>query len=215
MSVGDIDLVLEDLSIGGGLGGSTRINRFAVKASSALDGDRIDVDGQTSMAIDQLPLGAVSYEMTFRVGGVDAAAVGALQRKIEEMGDNPDPMAAYASLEPATQRLFAAGLEIDIEQLDVTLPQGTMTSVMQFSFKESDPATFDWSSLLLNSEASIDVSVPAEVVETFAQGNPQAALVIGAGYLVKRGDVYVMEARLKKGLLTVNGAPIPIPLGAM
>jgi uncharacterized protein YdgA (DUF945 family) len=215
VSVGDIDMVVEGVSIGGGLGGSTAISRFAVKGSSVLDDDRINVDGQTSMAMEQLPLGAMSYDMTFRLGGVDAAAMGALQQKISDMGDNPDPMAAYALLEPAAQRLFAAGFEFDIERLDVTLPEGTMTSVMQFSIKEGDPATFDWSSLLLNSEASIDVSIPAGLVETFAQGNPQAAMVIGGGYLVKRGDDYVMEARLKKGLLTINGAPIPIPLGAM
>ena len=58
-------------------------------------------------------------------------------------------------------------------------------------------------------------AVPAELIELLADGNPQLALVIGGGYLVRRGDNYVMEARLKKGLLTVNGAPIPIPLGIM
>jgi len=34
------------------------------------------------------------------------------------------------------------------------------------------------------------------------------------GYLKKEGDVYVMDADFKKGLLTINGAPIPIPMGA-
>jgi hypothetical protein len=34
------------------------------------------------------------------------------------------------------------------------------------------------------------------------------------GVLKKEGSVYVMDAKMKKGLLTVNGAPIPIPMGA-
>ena len=38
-------------------------------------------------------------------------------------------------------------------------------------------------------------------------------MIVGGGYLLKRGDAYIMDAQLKKGLLTVNGAPIPIPLG--
>ena len=59
------------------------------------------------------------------------------------------------------------------------------------------------------------MSIPADLVDMVAQGNPQAAMVIGGGYLVKRGDVYVTEARMEKGLLTVNGAPIPIPFGAV
>jgi hypothetical protein len=44
--------------------------------------------------------------------------------------------------------------------------------------------------------------------------DPQAGALVGMGYLKKEGDVYVMDAQMKKGLLTVNGAPIPIPMGA-
>ena len=40
-------------------------------------------------------------------------------------------------------------------------------------------------------------------------------MAIGGGFLVKRGDAYVMNAEMKKGLLTVNGAPFPIPFGAV
>jgi hypothetical protein len=32
------------------------------------------------------------------------------------------------------------------------------------------------------------------------QANPEAAMVIGGGYLVLRGDAYEMKAQLKKGL---------------
>jgi uncharacterized protein YdgA (DUF945 family) len=153
--------------------------------------------------------------MAFSLDGVDAEALGILQSKISELGVDPDPMVAYAAVESEAQALFAAGFDFKIDRLDVTLPQGTVTSAVQFRFAESDAASFDWSSLLLNTEASIDFSVPAELIELLADGNPQLALVIGGGYLVRRGDNYVMEARLKKGLLTVNGAPIPIPLGLM
>jgi hypothetical protein len=37
--------------------------------------------------------------------------------------------------------------------------------------------------------------------------------VVGMGFLRKNGDVYEMRAEYAKGLLTVNGAPMPIPLG--
>jgi uncharacterized protein YdgA (DUF945 family) len=47
------------------------------------------------------------------------------------------------------------------------------------------------------------------------QTEPNMAMAIGGGYLVKRGDAYELEAQLRKGLLTVNGAPIPLPLGAI
>ena len=214
-SVGNLDVSLDDAVIGGGIGGGARMSEFAVTGSSSLDDDRVTAQGRASMTLDALPIGRHSYVMAFSLDGVDAEALGVLQEKVADLGANPDPMVAYASFEPDAQRLFAAGFDFNIDRFDVTLPQGTITSVMKFSFAESDPATFDWSVLLLNTVASVDLAVPAELVETFAQENPQAALVIGGGYLVRRGDDYVMEARLKKGLLTVNGAPIPIPLGAM
>ncbi len=67
--------------------------------------------------------------------------------------------------------------------------------------------------MLLGTEAAVDLSIPATLVDMMGQGNPQLAMAIGGGYLLKNGDVYEMKARLEKGLLTVNGAPIPIPLG--
>ncbi len=43
--------------------------------------------------------------------------------------------------------------------------------------------------------------------------NPQAGALVGMGFLRKNGDVYEMRAEYAQGLLTVNGAPMPIPLG--
>ena len=212
VSVGEIDFALAGLSMDGGVG---HVARLAATASTSLDGDRLDSHARASGTIDMPQVGAVSYEMDLSLDGVDAAAMGALEARIKEMNAGADPMAAYSTLEPDAQRLFAAGFDFNIDRFELSLPQGTMTSVMRFSFSEGDPATFDWSSLLLNTEASIDISLPVNMVEALARDNPQAAMVIGGGYLSKRGEVYVTEARLKKGLLTVNGAPIPIPLGAM
>ncbi len=62
--------------------------------------------------------------------------------------------------------------------------------------------------------ASIDVSVPEALVQLASSMNPQAGALIGMGYLKKDGDVYILDADFKKGLLTINGAPVPIPMGA-
>ena len=215
VAIGDLDFALEGLALGNAMGGGFRASRLAVTGSSSLDGDRLDSKARVSATNDVPGLGPVSYELDLSLDGVDAASMGALQAKVTEMNTAPEPMAVYASIEPDVQRLFAAGFDFNIKRLEITLPQGTMTSVMRFSLGEGDPATFDWSSLLLDTEASLDISIPVDMVEAVAADNPQAAMLIGGGYLVRRGDAYVTEARLKKGLLTINGAPIPIPLGAM
>jgi hypothetical protein len=68
--------------------------------------------------------------------------------------------------------------------------------------------------LLLDLVAEIYISVPEALVQLATSMDPQAGALVGMGYLKKKGDAYVMDAQMKKGLLTVNGAPIPIPMGA-
>ena len=216
ISVGDVDFSLDDLVVAVAGNTVSGIKALVVKASTDIDGDDINANATMNMALQDLPgVGEVSLDMIFGLEGADAAAMGRMQQALETVGATGDPMAMYSTIEGDIKTLFASGFDMNFEQLDVTLPQGKISSKMLFSFEEKDAATFDWSSLLLGTEASIDLSIPVPVVEMIVQANPEAALVIGGGYLVLRGEAYEMKAQLKKGLLTVNGAPIPIPLGAV
>ena len=62
-------------------------------------------------------------------------------------------------------------------------------------------------------DAEADLVVAAEFVDFAMAMNPEAGAIVGMGFLRKNGDVYEMRAEYAKGLLTVNGAPMPIPLG--
>ena len=214
VSVGNVDMNFDSLSVHNTMRPAYRVGPVSISASSQLDGEGIDADAEMHMGFNGLPqFENMHVDMSFHLDDVDAAALGNIQRASKEAQNSADPMAVYASVQDDLKRLFAAGFEFRVDTLDVTVPDGKIVSKMRFSFAEKDPATFEWVSLLLGTEASIDLSIPATIVETFGQGNPQIAAAIGGGYLVKKGDAYQMSALLKKGLLTVNGAPIPIPLG--
>lgn len=216
IAVGDISVELEDMVVKVGGTEAGGLASMSVDATTALDGDDVNADATMSMAMKDLPqFGEVSFDMVFELAGADAELLGRVQQALEGAGATPDPMATYAAAESDLLALFASGFEMNFEQFNVTLPQGTVTSKMLFSFKEKDPADFAWTSLLMTTEASIDLSIPEALVEMLMQVQPGAAMAIGGGYLEKRGDAYVMNAEMKKGLLTVNGAPIPIPFGAM
>ena len=103
--------------------------------------------------------------------------------------------------------------EIDISQLDVGTPMGTITSTMNLSVPEADRDNFAWSSLLLSLNGELNLSVPEMLVQFASSMDPEAGALIGMGYLVKDGDAYTMDAKIAKGLLTVNGAPMPLPVG--
>ena len=214
IAVGEIELSLHDVEMGNNEPGSVR--EIAVRTTTFVSDGKAGGDATFRMALDDIPqYGQITLDMAMKLEGADAEALGNIQRLASSPELAADPTAMWAALDADVKTLLAAGLDVSFDKLEVTLPQGTITAVIEVSIGEEDPATFEWTSLMLNSEASVNLSIPAELFEAFVQGSPEAAMVVGGGYLLKRGDAYIMEAQLKKGLLTVNGAPLPIPLGLL
>jgi uncharacterized protein YdgA (DUF945 family) len=188
---------------------------LSINASSSVDGSvaaaamRMEMRGQTIPGF-----GDISINADIGFSDLDATALGALTQKLEGLGGALDPDRIMMAAEEEFKNLFAAGLGVGVQQLDVDLPMGTVEMKMTIEVPESDRAAFEWSSLLLDTVASLDVRVPEALVQLASSMNPQTGAIIGMGYLKKEGDVYIMDADLKQGLLTINGAPIPIPLGA-
>ena len=214
-NVGDVDMSIGEMTIsstGMPMGGMKGLN---LKASSSVDNDiaaaaiRLELSGQT------VPnFGDVSVIADLDLSGLDAAALGAVTKRLEGLASSEDPNQIMLAAEKEFKDLFAAGFDMNVEQFDVALPMGTVETKMSFEFAGSDQATFEWSSLLLGTVAAIDIRVPEALVQLASSVNPEAGAIVGLGYLKKDGDSYIMDADLKKGLLTINGAPIPIPMGA-
>ncbi len=215
-AIGDIKLELDAMSMEsvGGAGGGLR--GLSIEAMSSVDDGAVSGHTLLSLESQMIPgFGEVSLAADVTLEGADAEAVGALQQAIDAAGTSGDPNMLFAAIEEDLKRLLAGGMELRFDQLDVTLPMGTVVTKLDFKVAEEDPDTFDWSSLLLGTEASANVTVPEALVDMAMQMNPQAGAIVGMGFLQKSGDVYEMEAEYKKGLLTINGAPMPIPLGSM
>ena len=174
------------------------------------------LQGRTQLEIDSEAVphyGEVSLVADISLAGADAAAVGAIRAALEAQGPNPGPEQMMALVGDDLKRLLAGGVELRFDQLDVTLPMGTVKTKLDFKVKQDDDATFEWTSLLLATEASADISIPQELLDMAMQMNPQIGAAVGMGFLQQNGDVYEMQAEYAKGLLTINGAPMPIPLG--
>ncbi len=213
-AVGDIKMELGGLSATSAGMQAGGLKYMKVDANTRIDGSK--ASGRTTLQIDSQPLphfGEFSVNADVSVDGADAAALGALQQALQLQGANPDPEQLLGVVENDVKKLLASGLELRFDQLDVTLPQGKLTSKLDLRVAEEDAATFEWTSLLLNTEASANLTVPQGLIDMAMQMNPQVGMAIGMGFLQQKGDVYEMEAQYKKGLLTINGAPMPIPLG--
>ena len=188
---------------------------LSVKASSSVDDGLAAAAMRFEMAGQTIPgFGDISVIADMNFSGIDAAALGAVSESLEGLTGAVDPDQIMMAAQEEFKDLFAAGFDVGVEQFDVALPMGTVEMKMTIEIPESDRVTFEWSSLLLDTVASLDVRVPEALVQLASSMNPQAGAIVGMGYLKKEGDAFIMDADLKKGLLTINGAPIPIPMGA-
>ncbi len=115
-------------------------------------------------------------------------------------------------LEADVRNLVAAGLEVHVDEATISLPQGLVESELHVSIGESDTDDFSWPQALLAIDATADLSIAEDLVRLAMAADPEVGGIIGMGFLRKNGDVYELRAEFKKGLLTVNGAPMPIPL---
>ena len=66
-----------------------------------------------------------------------------------------------------------------IERFDITLPGGAVAANLDLEVSENDAANFEWTSLLLSTEASANVSIPESLLEMAMQMNPNAGAMLG------------------------------------
>lgn len=215
ISVGEMKLELDAMSFSSGDAQTGGIKNMSVDGYTNIDGGKLSGRTLLDMQTDSIAqFGEFSVSADISLEGADAEAVGALQKALEAQRSNPDPMQALGGAEKELKRVLASGFEVRFDKFDVTSPMGKVTTKLDVKLAEEDAATFEWTSLLQSAEASADISVPEALVNLALQMNPQAGAVVGMGFLQKNGDVYEMDVEYKKGLLLINGAPMPIPLGA-
>ncbi len=213
--VGDIDMTLGTVAIEVAGLSTTRLQGLHVKGASSVEGSLAAASVHFEMIDQVVPgFGGTSIVADLSFSGIDAAALGAASTRLSELRTAPDSGQILMASQEELKDLFAAGMGVTVDSLNIDLPMGTVEAKMTITVAQAERTTFEWPSLLRNTSASLDITIPEALVQLATSMNPQAGAVIAMGLLTKEGDVYEMDADLEKGLLTINGAPIPIPLGA-
>ncbi len=215
IAVGDVVMVIESFAVAGEAGPMSEFQKLDINGTSALDGD--EVNARTRMSLQKLVIpafGEVGVDMDVAVNGLDAAALGRISKAADAARASDDPEAALGELFSVIQgdleSMLASGGEIRLDQLDIALPQGDIRSKMTLALAESSGA-FSWPGAIMATTASADISVQEALVRMGLEMNPEAVSLIDMGFLKLDGDVYRMQAEFAGGLLTVNGAPLPMP----
>ncbi len=211
LAVGDMKLALDSLAVGAAGAQPVSIGPIRFDTHTSVNDGRFDSDSELMLAIDDIPnIGQFSIDTKLALDGVDGTALRRLVEGLRSAQSGGNSAATIPAVEEQILDVIAAGADLRIERLNITLPQGTIKSVMNIHFLERDRATFGWTSMLLALEADAKFEIPEPIANMAMMMSPQAGVV--EGFLIRNGDVYELEAAYKKGLLTVNGVPMPIPL---
>ena len=204
-------------------GAPATVGKISIATNADIDDARLNIGSR--VAVDEIVvpgMGDMNFVLDLDLNRIDAASLQVIAAAFRETQGAADPEAALAEMFPRIegdlQKIVTSGAEIRIDQLDVTLPQGSreVTSKILVDIPEGDAAAdFNWSSVLLAMTASADIRLPVALFEFVQTMNPQAAALVAMGILLRDGDDYVMIAEYAQGLLSVNGAPMPIPMPGM
>ena len=189
------------------------VGPISFDSDSSLDGDRIS--GDIALNVENAPLltgGSVGVQLVASLEDADAAKLGATMRSIEAMRSAADYENELAQVESDFLTLLADGMVLHIDQLDILSPFGQFTSRASVTAESSDRDAYTWDTAATLLNGSADLSLPKALVDMATQANPELHGVIGLGYLRKRDEFYLMEASFADSVLTINGAPTPLPL---
>jgi len=219
-SVGSIDLEMESLTAESA-NGPFSMGAWSLTAKTSIDDARLNGTSTFSMKDLVVPsMGNVALAMDISMHSLDAESLGIIAAALREVQNEDNPEAAlqaiYPQIEGDVQKLVSSGAEIHINQFDLRLPQGKLTTSLLLNFgKMDDDAKFSWSSVLLAMTASMNMRIPIALYDLVKMMNPEAESLVAMGILKRSGDDYIMDVEYAQGLLNVNGAPMPIPMPAM
>lgn len=216
---------------------AAEIAKLAVEDASgryALEGIRITTDseiteallsGTTEFRVDRIVAGdgaPLSLTLDMAVRNLDAHSLAALietTRRVQNTAPALPPEDAWPLLEPDVAQLVAAGPVLDIRDLVIGLPEGEarLTSYVALAAGGDAAPPLQANELIGRLTATLDVRLPRALLASIATAVPAYAgeleMLIAMGVLRKDGEDYRLEAEYGNRLLTVNGLPVPVPLG--
>jgi uncharacterized protein YdgA (DUF945 family) len=192
--------------------------KVSVDVSNELDDGRVNGVASIEFGHVIMPaLGDMNLYIDVAAKGLDANSMEVFVselRAAQAQQPNAPMEVLLPQVEDDLEALLAQGVEIDITRLDVSLPQGDLSTTININIPESGTgSTFSWPGIILATTASVDLRISTSLYELAESMNPDANMLLAMGILKRAGDNYEMEVRYASGLLTINGAPMTIPLG--
>ncbi|MCH7980046.1 MAG: DUF945 family protein [Proteobacteria bacterium] len=210
-AVGDLQLALDSLFSSADGARKVSVGPVFFNTHSSINDGRLNSESELQLTIGGIPaFDLLRIDTRVVLAGVDGHALRRLVENLQLAQNGGNYTAIQELINESVLELIAAGADLNIERLEVSLPMGTIKAVMNIRFLESDRADFGWTSVLLAMEADATFEFSESLVDMAVM--MRAELEIARSFLKKNGDVYEMDVAYKKALLTINGLPVAIPI---
>ena len=210
-AVGDMQLTLDNLFSSADGTREASVGPVVFNTHSSINDGRLNSESELQLTIEGIPaIERFSIDTKLALTGVDGLALRRLVENLQLMQNSGNYTVNQEAIRENVLDIIAAGADLNIERLEVSLPMGTIKSVMNIRFLENDRADFGWTSVLLAMEADAKFEFSAAFIDMAMMMSSELEIV--RSFLNKNGDVYEMEVAYKKALLTINGLPVPIPV---
>lgn len=217
--IGSVNFTVDSVAVTSPTQPNAGFGNISIDAASELVGGRVNAVSSIELGEVIMPgLGAMNMFMDVDANGLDADSLEAIVSALRAAQSDGQSGAALDDLLPQVESdletFVMQGVELDITRFDISLPQGDLLAAINITIPQSDAgASFAWPSVILATTASVDLTVSASLFEMAQAMYAEADTLLAMGVLKRQGENYEMEVRYASGLLTINGAPMPIPLG--
>jgi uncharacterized protein YdgA (DUF945 family) len=217
INVGDVNLTIESVSLTDA-NQTVELQELRLVGSSDISGGRLS--GNSALHVGSIvypSLGDISVDLELTASEVDAESLQTIVAVIGAAESSPDPNIAMADIdqliEDDVQMLLSRGANISVDKFSVTLAEGTINGSLSLELPQSDTSDLKtWARLALLLTASANISIDDELLKFAQSMAPELGGLIAMGYLRRDGERYTLNAEAANGTLTINGAPMSIPM---
>lgn len=195
-----------------------QLKSLAFKTEARIDAGKLDY--LIDFAADDIQAGTLADSSAALRVTLERLDAGALANILRASSGGTNLAANLLVVAGDLQVLLAGGPELDLSELRLSTPDGDLYANVNLSLPPaSSPSEIILgTALLYRLTGNATVRIPQAMVERAGATNPQVPQqiqrLVESGFLKPEGPVYLMEAAYQGGLLTLNGAPLPLPLGA-
>lgn len=209
--VGHMNVDLDLISVDMGQGVPFRIEPVRFESGTTIEDGQLDSSGAVRFSVNGIPqMDGMGFDMKVNLKDADATAFGRLQAAANAMPQASSPDDFLYELEPQLKDVLAAGLSLDFERFNIAMPQGDINAVINVDISESDRSNFEWANLLLATNANARVEIAETIIMMAQMMSPEVEQY--SQFLIKNGDIYEIEAAYERGVMTLNGVPMALPI---